>query len=80
MRLTFVPVDGGTPVIRTKEGAWAWFRLLHEAQLVAQGRPDLYAVTFSAGPHSASFELLADSVDNPFDLGLFQRFHCPGGL
>ena len=45
---------------------------------MAQGRPDLFAVTFSAGPHYASFELLADSVDNPFDLGLFQRFPLPG--
>lgn len=80
VRLTFVPVAGGTPVIRTKEGAWAWFRLLQEAQLTAQGQPDLYTVTFDAGPHSASFELLADSVDNPFDLGLFQRLRCPGGL
>ena len=65
----------------TKEGPWAWFRLLHEAQLVVRrASPICSAVTFSAGPHSASFELLADSVDNPFDLGLFQRFRCPGGL
>jgi type VI secretion system protein ImpL len=80
VRLTFVPVDGGTPAVRSKEGPWGWFRLLQEAQLALQGRPDLYAVTFAAGTHAASFELQADSVDNPFDLGLFQRFRCPGGL
>jgi type VI secretion system protein ImpL len=80
VRLTFVPADGSTPVIRSKEGPWGWFRLLHEASLVPQGRPDLYAVTFAAGARQATFELLADSVDNPFDLGLFQRFRCPGGL
>jgi type VI secretion system protein ImpL len=80
VRLTFVPVDGGTPAVRSKEGPWGWFRLLQEARLAPQGRPDLYAVTFAAGAHAASFELQADSVDNPFDLGLFQRFRCPGGL
>jgi type VI secretion system protein ImpL len=81
VRLTFVPVDGGTPAVRSKEGPWGWFRLLQEAQLALQGRPpDLYAVTFAAGTHAASFELQADSVDNPFDLGLFQRFRCPDGL
>jgi type VI secretion system protein ImpL len=80
VRLTFVPVNGGSPQIRSREGPWGWFRLLQEAQLLPVGRPDLYHVTFAAGPHAVTFELQADSVDNPFDLGLFQRFRCPSGL
>ena len=80
VRLTFVPVGGGTPSIVTKEGPWAWFRLLHEATLSPQGQPDRFGVTFAIGPRSATFDLLADSVDNPFSLELFQQFRCPGGL
>ncbi|MFL5335909.1 MAG: type VI secretion system membrane subunit TssM [Geminicoccaceae bacterium] len=80
VRLTFVPVGGGTPAIVTKQGPWAWFRLLHEATLASQGQPDRFGVTFGIGAHSAGFDLLADSVDNPFSLELFQQFRCPGGL
>ena len=79
VRLTFVPVGGGTPAIVTKEGPWAWFRLLHEATLTPQGQPDRYRVALAVGPRSAAFDLLADSVDNPFSLELFQQFRCPGG-
>jgi type VI secretion system protein ImpL len=79
-RLTFMPVGGGAPTILAREGPWAWFRLLHEAQLERTGRPELYRVAFAAGARRARFELLADSVDNPFDLSLFARFRCPGGL
>jgi type VI secretion system protein ImpL len=80
VRLTFVPVGGGTPSIVTKEGPWAWFRLLHEASLTSQGQSDRFGVTFAVGTRSAAFDLLADSVDNPFSLELFQQFRCPGGL
>jgi type VI secretion system protein ImpL len=81
VQLSFVPRGWWTkPVTKSKEGPWSWLRLLHEAGLVKQGRPDLYSVTLAAGPHRASFQLEADSVDNPFDLEPFQRFRCPGGL
>lgn len=79
-RLTLVPLGGGVPVIVSREGPWAWLRLLEEARPQPQGRPELYRVTFTAGGQSATFELLADSVDNPFGLRLFAGFRCPGGL
>jgi type VI secretion system protein ImpL len=81
VQLRFVPRGWWTtPVTRSEEGPWSWPRLLHEAGLSKQGRPDLYGVTLAAGPHRASFRLEADSVDNPFDLEPFRRFRCPDGL
>jgi type VI secretion system protein ImpL len=81
VQLSFVPAGWWTtPVKTSREGPWSWLRLLHESGLVRQGRPDLFTVSLAAGPHRARFELVADSVDNPFELDLFERFHCPGGL
>ncbi|HMR29713.1 MAG TPA: type VI secretion system membrane subunit TssM [Geminicoccaceae bacterium] len=81
VQISFEPDGWWTdPVTTTRQGSWSWVRLLHEGGLTRQGRPDLYIVTLAAGPHQASFELVADSVDNPFELGPFQRFRCPEGL
>jgi type VI secretion system protein ImpL len=81
VQLSFEPAGWWTaPVTTTRQGAWGWVRLLHEGGLARQGRPDLYSVTLAAGQYQASFELVADSVDNPFDLRPFQGFRCPEGL
>ena len=80
-QLSFEPSGWWTaPATTTRQGTWGWVRLLHEAGLASQGRPDLYSVTLAAGQYQASFELVADSVDNPFDLRPFQGFRCPEGL
>jgi type VI secretion system protein ImpL len=80
-QLSFEPGGWWTaPVTTTRQGAWGWVRLLHEGGLARQGRPDLYSVTLAAGQYRASFELVADSIDNPFDLRPFQGFRCPEGL
>jgi type VI secretion system protein ImpL len=80
VRLTFAPVDGGTPVTVVKEGAWALFRLLHDASFSPTEQPDLFEITLSAGGHRASFRLRAASVENPFDLSVLSGFACPEGL
>jgi type VI secretion system protein ImpL len=81
VQLSFEPAGWWTtPVTTSRQGSWSWVRLLHAGGLVRQGRPDLYSVTLAAGPYRASFELVADSVENPFELRSFQRFHCPEGL
>jgi type VI secretion system protein ImpL len=81
VQLSFEPSGWWTdPVTTTRQGSWSWVRLLHEGGLSRQGRPDLYSVTLGAGPYRANFELVADSVDNPFELRPFEGFRCPEGL
>jgi type VI secretion system protein ImpL len=80
VRLSFFPVGGGAPRVVTREGAWSWFRLLHEAEFRPTDLPELFHITFQTAGHRAGFELRAGSVVNPFNLGLLEQFRCPGQL
>ncbi len=73
-RVAFSPEFGPSSV--TRQGTWAWFRLLDEAGLSA-GASDRFTVTFSVGGNSATFRLRAGSVTNPFNLPALGRFRCP---
>ena len=75
VRLTFTGVDGKTPG-QTEEGPWAWFRVLDRARLQATGQPELFRLTFALSGFSASFDLRATSVRNPFDLKELRGFTC----
>ncbi|TVQ84028.1 MAG: type VI secretion system membrane subunit TssM [Chromatiaceae bacterium] len=79
VRLAFVGIDGRTPA-QTEDGAWAWFRVLDRARLQGTGQPELFRLTFSLGGLSASFELRATSVRNPFALRGLHGFACPERL
>ncbi len=79
VRVVMVDSRGGRPSI-TEEGPWAWFRVLDKARTVPSKQPELFRVTFSAGGSSATFELRATSVRNPFHLDELRRFECPARL
>ncbi|MEA3275769.1 MAG: type VI secretion system membrane subunit TssM, partial [Pseudomonadota bacterium] len=78
VRITFVDIhDRETSV--TKEGPWAWFRILDRTSM----RPlkhELFRVTFNLSGMSATFDLDALSVRNPFLLKDLRNFHCPERL
>ncbi len=79
--VTFIPVSrAANQTSLTKEGAWAWFRLLKTGRFQRTSRPDLFNVAIGTGPHWLEFEILANSVANPFDLDLLSRFRCPNGI
>ena len=80
VRVTFSPPVAGTPTTIKKDGPWAWFRLLDEAQVTRSSLSDRFNVTFQVGGRSATFELRANSVNNPFSLTALERFRCPGSL
>ncbi len=61
------------------EGPWAWFRLLDKARIQRLG-DDRLLITFDVGGRKARYELRANSVYNPFQLGELHRFRCPGAL
>ncbi|MCB9959640.1 MAG: type VI secretion system membrane subunit TssM [Rhodospirillaceae bacterium] len=75
-RVAFFPeIAGGSAI--TREGAWAFFRLLDTASISGAGASDRFNVTFSAGGRQATFRLQAGSVRNPFNLPALRGFSCP---
>lgn len=78
--LAFTPVDGSGEVMVSETGAWAWLRLIRKGKLGKTALPELFNLSLAAGGFTASFELRAASVDNPFDLSMFGNFKCPQGF
>jgi len=56
------------------------FRLLDKATVTRSTLSEKMTVAFALGGHSASFELDANSVVNPFMLDALERFRCPPSL
>jgi type VI secretion system protein ImpL len=79
VRMVFVDTQGGRHSVQ-EEGPWAWFRILDRARFQATNQPELFNVTFEVAGLSASFELRADSVLNPFQLAALKSFRCPERL
>ncbi|WP_119459021.1 type VI secretion system membrane subunit TssM [Rhodospirillaceae bacterium SYSU D60014] len=80
VRVAFSPPVAGQMSNLTKDGPWSWFRLLDEASVSGGARGDQFTVTFTVGGRSATFELRASSVMNPFTLKELEAFRCPGSL
>jgi type VI secretion system protein ImpL len=75
--LAFTPVDGAGEIMVSETGAWAWLRLIRKGNLGKTDLPELFNLSLRAGDFSATFELRAASVENPFDLSMFGNFKCP---
>jgi type VI secretion system protein ImpL len=74
-RIAFTPQIAGASSI-TREGTWAWFRLLDAAR-ISGSASDRFTVDFNVGNRSARFQLQAGSVVNPFNLRALENFRCP---
>ncbi|WP_097460389.1 type VI secretion system membrane subunit TssM [Mangrovitalea sediminis] len=77
--IAFTPPGGLRPLSQALEGPWAWFRLLDRSHL-SKTSADHYHVSFSYKGHTAKYELIAQSVDNPFQLPELENFRCPRNL
>ena len=76
----FVFEDGsGMRLSSSREGPWAWFRILDKADLNATASDRLVA-TFKSAGRKSSWEIRADSVVNPFMIEQLEQFRCPGSL
>lgn len=62
------------------EGPWALFRLFDRAKVEGLGAPEKFRVVFDVDGRSATFEVTASSVQNPFRLRELSEFRCPAGL
>lgn len=75
--LSFTPLDGSGEVIQTQTGAWAILRVIGDGNLSATSLPEVFDLRLVRGGFSGSFQLQANSVENPFDLQIFSGFTCP---
>jgi len=77
VRLIFDPAPPGTTGVIAESGPWAMFRLFGQARVHPGDSPELYTLTFDVGGRSASYEIRAASLLNPFAPAVLQGFRCP---
>jgi type VI secretion system protein ImpL len=80
VRVTMTPTGGGGASVSERDGPWALLRLLDTAAVTPSGQPDKFRVVFKDGAGSATFELNASSVRNPFSMAALRNFRCPAKL
>ena len=80
VRVTMTPASGGNATITEKDGPWALLRLLDTARVIPSGQPDKFRLIFTSPGGSATFELDASSVRNPFTLSALRASRCPASL
>ena len=69
------PAASGTSGL-SEDGPWALFKVLDGARIQPTNLPDRFLVTFDIEGRTATFELRASSVYNPFRLQALERFEC----
>jgi type VI secretion system protein ImpL len=80
VRVTMTPTAGGQAQIIERDGPWALLRLLDGAKVTSSGQPDKFRIAFTGGGGTATFELNANSVNNPFTMSALRSFRCPARL
>lgn len=79
-RITMVPSEvNRSPRSMTRDGAWAWFRLLDEADITSVNEREL-ELRFSVDGGAMRYRLLADGAPNPFTRPLAAGFQLPSAL
>ena len=79
VRVTMTPASGNATVTE-KDGSWALLHLLDTAKVIPSGQPDKFQLIFTSPAGSATFQLNASSVRNPFTLPALRNFRCPATL
>ncbi|MFI4982751.1 MAG: type VI secretion IcmF C-terminal domain-containing protein [Nevskiales bacterium] len=80
VRVTMTPANGNQGQVVERDGPWALLRLLDTARVTPSGQPDKFRITFTGAGGTATFELNASSVNNPFTLPALRSFRCPPKL
>ena len=71
------PAVQGRENVISRNGPWAWFRLLDAAEVRRTSAADRKQVIFNVGGRLAVFEMQSGSVINPFALAALTEFSCP---
>ncbi|MFA3916466.1 type VI secretion system membrane subunit TssM [Ruegeria hyattellae] len=76
-RVSFEPAKRNIESVLSRDGPWAWFRLLDAAEVRRTNVSDRKKVIFNVGGRIAIFQLQSGSVLNPFALPALSKFSCP---
>lgn len=79
-RITLSPKKRDAENVMSRDGPWAWFRLLDAAEVRRTNVSDRRRVNFRVGGRLALFELQSGSVINPFALPAMAKFSCPKSM
>jgi type VI secretion system protein ImpL len=79
-RVSFTPQLPDAENSMSREGPWAWFRLLDAAEMRRTNVSDRSRVVFTIGGRIAVFQLRAGSALNPFSLPALRSFRCVKSL
>ena len=77
--MRFTTTKGSKPTI-TKNGPWAWLRLLQGEQVTGSASPTDFTVVFDLAGNAASFRLKADNRINPYLPNLLGGFRLSKDL
>jgi type VI secretion system protein ImpL len=82
--LELTPLVDGQPNRLSFQGQWGWFQMadprLDVAEVQPGETPDTVKITISAGDRSATYDVRADGVTNPFNMPELREFRCPTTL
>jgi type VI secretion system protein ImpL len=76
-RVTFEPARQGSESTLSRDGPWAWLRLLDAAEVRRTNVADRSRAIFNVGGRIAIFQIQSGSVLNPFALPALSKFSCP---
>ncbi|WP_338066941.1 type VI secretion system membrane subunit TssM [Rhodosalinus halophilus] len=76
-RIGFQPPASNSESTLSRDGPWAWFRLLDAAEVRNTNVSDRKRLIFRVGGRIAIFQLQSGSVLNPFSLPALTNFSCP---
>jgi type VI secretion system protein ImpL len=76
-RIGFQPPASNSESSLSRDGPWAWFRLLDAAEVRNTNVSDRKRLIFRVGGRIAIFQLQSGSVLNPFSLPALTNFSCP---
>ncbi len=65
---------------RTENGAWAWFRMLDSSNIEAGATPERFKITFVLADRWITYDLIARSAYNPFNLSQLRSYRCISNL
>lgn len=77
--VTMTDTNGNASSIQST-GPWAWFRLFDQLKLQKTGLADKFTLPIEIRGRKATFELSADSINNPFALPELNQFRCQSVL
>lgn len=80
VRLQLSPASSNGSSGQVFEGPWALFHLFDKARIIPSAQPEKFTVIFDMGGRKTQFDVVANSVQNPFRLRELEQFTCPDHL